>query len=99
MAPGMEHCGGGPGPNAVGGVFGLPSPSRDHAHDVVAALAHWVEHGAAPVFIIATRYLDNDPAKGIEAQRPWCPYPAAARFTGEGERGTATSYACAAPAQ
>ncbi|HKN27777.1 MAG TPA: tannase/feruloyl esterase family alpha/beta hydrolase [Roseiarcus sp.] len=99
MAPGMEHCGGGPGPNAVGGVFGLLSPSRDPAHDVVAALGHWVEHGAAPDFIIATRYLDNDPANGLEAQRPWCPYPAAARFLGQGERGTAESYACAAPAQ
>ena len=25
MAPGMQHCGVGLGPNAVGGVFGLPS--------------------------------------------------------------------------
>ena len=97
MAPGMEHCGGGPGPNAVGGVFGLPLPSRDPAHDVVAALAHWVENGAAPDFIVATRYLDSDPAKGLEAQRPWCPYPATTRFLGQGERGTAESYACAAP--
>ena len=48
MAPGMEHCGGGPGPNAVGGVFGMPSPRHDPKHDVVAALAHWVEDGAAP---------------------------------------------------
>ena len=47
MAPGMEHCGLGPGPNAIGGVFGLPSPSRDPEHDVVAALARWVEQGAA----------------------------------------------------
>ena len=52
VARGMEHCGGGPGPNAVGGVFGLQSPSRDPAHDVVAALAHWVEDGVAPDQII-----------------------------------------------
>ena len=96
MAPGMEHCGVGPGPNAVGGVFGLPSPSRDPAHDVVAALAHWVEDGAAPDFLVATRYLDNDPAKGLEAQRPWCPYPTAARFLGQGDRSEAASYACSA---
>ena len=57
MAPGMEHCGGGPGPNAIGGVFAPPSPSRDPAHAVVATLAHWFENGAAPDFIVATRYL------------------------------------------
>ena len=34
MAPGMQHCGLGLGPNAVGGVFGLPSPAHDPAHDV-----------------------------------------------------------------
>jgi hypothetical protein len=29
LAPGMMHCGLGPGPNAVGGVFGMPSPDHD----------------------------------------------------------------------
>ena len=62
MAPGMEHCGGGPGPNAIGGVFGPPPVSRDPAHDVVAALAHWVEDGVAPEQITATLYRDNDAA-------------------------------------
>ena len=99
MAPGMQHCGLGLGPNAVGGVFGLPSPSRDPAHDVVAALAHWVEDGAAPDQIIATLYQDNDPRKGIAAQRPWCAHPAVARFSGQGARTDAASYACTAPAK
>ncbi len=64
MAPGMEHCGGGPGANAIGGVFGLPPPSRDPAHDVVSALAHWVEDGAAPGEITATLYKEGDPSQG-----------------------------------
>jgi hypothetical protein len=76
MAPGMEHCAGGPGPNAVGGVFGAPPPRRDPAHDVTAALAHWVEDGAAPDEITATLYRDNDPSKGIAAERAWPAYPA-----------------------
>jgi hypothetical protein len=96
MAPGMEHCGLGPGPNAIGGVFGLPSPSQDPEHDVVAALARWVEQGVAPETIVATRYQDNDPTKGIEAQRPWCAYPAIARYSEKGERSEASSFACAA---
>ncbi len=99
MAPGMQHCGLGLGPNAVGGVFGMPPPARDPAHDVVAALAHWVEDGAAPDQIIATLYRDDDPSKGIAAQRPWCAHPAVARYSGQGARTEAASYACAAPAK
>jgi Tannase and feruloyl esterase len=78
MAPGMEHCGGGPGPHAIGGVFGAPSPSRDPTHDVVSALAHWVEDGAAPNEIVAAQYRDGDPAKGVGEQRTWTAYPATA---------------------
>jgi feruloyl esterase len=99
MAPGMDHCGGGPGPNAIGGVFGFPSVSRDPEHDVVSALAHWVEDGVAPDRIVATKYVDNEPSGGIEAQRPWCAYPAVARYSGTGDRNAASSYACAAPAK
>ena len=95
MAPGMDHCGSGPGPNAVGGVYGLPPPSRDPTHDVVAALAHWVEDGAAPETIIATKYREDNPTNGVEAQRPWCPYPATASYSGQGDRKDATSYNCA----
>src|SRR6202044_3254744 len=91
MAPGMQHCGLGLGPNAVGGVFGLPSPSRDPTHDVVAALAHLVEDGKAPDQIIATNYRDNDPPKGVVAQRPWCAYPAVSRYSGQGDRVDAAS--------
>ena len=99
MAPGMDHCGGGPGPNAIGGVFGLPSTARDPGHDVVSALAYWVEDEVAPDQIIATRYHDNDPAKGVEAQRPWCTYPSVAHYSGQGDRSAAASYACTAPAK
>ncbi len=39
MAPGMAHCGGGPGPNSF---------------DMQAALEQWVERGIAPETVIAT---------------------------------------------
>ena len=73
--------------------------SRDPGHDVVAALAHWVEDGVAPNQIVAARYRDNDPAKGVDAQRPWCVYPATARYSGQGDRSAAASYACAVPSK
>lgn len=97
LAPGMMHCGLGPGPNAVGGVFGLPSPDHDPKHDVLAALAQWVEKGKAPETLIATRYKDDDPHKGVAAQRLWCVYPAVAHFSGKGEHSDAANFACAAP--
>jgi hypothetical protein len=74
MAPGMEHCGRGPGANAIGGVFGLPTPKHDPAHDVVAAIAHWVEDGVAPDSLTATLYTDNDPGKGVASERAWSAY-------------------------
>jgi hypothetical protein len=97
LAPGMGHCGFGPGPNAVGGAFGLRSLSGDPDHDLVSALAHWVEDGVAPSRLIATLYQGNNPTKGVAAQRPWCAYPQVAQFDGQGDRSKAESYSCALP--
>jgi len=94
MGTGMRHCGLGPGPNAVGGTFALAPPSRDPEHDLIAAMAHWVEDGIAPSQITATLYRGNDPDKGVAAQRPWCSYPTVARYDGKGDRAHAGSYAC-----
>jgi len=41
----------------------------------------------------------SDPSKGVIAQRPWCAYPAVARYSGQGDRADAASYACTAPAK
>ena len=96
LAPGMGHCRGGSGPFAVGGNSER-APRQDPEHDVVAALDRWVETGQAPERITATRYRDNDPRQEVTAQRPWCVYPAVARYVGEGKRTDASSYRCVAP--
>jgi feruloyl esterase len=44
MAPGMNHCGGGEGPNNF---------------DVIGAMARWVENGKAPDSIVASRHEGN----------------------------------------
>ena len=44
MAPGMAHCGGGPGPNNF---------------DMQAALEAWVEQGTAPAQVLATRNVNG----------------------------------------
>jgi hypothetical protein len=46
MVPGMQHCGGGPGPDAF-------DPN------MAAALERWVEKGTAPAEIIASKYAGN----------------------------------------
>lgn len=94
LAPGMDHCFGGTGPSAIGGAYDQAPPVRDAQHDVVDALARWVEQGVAPDQLVATRYRDNLPMEGIAAQRPWCPYPATARYTGRGDRSEAGSWSC-----
>ncbi|MCZ6485879.1 MAG: tannase/feruloyl esterase family alpha/beta hydrolase, partial [Acidobacteria bacterium] len=44
LAPGMGHCGGGPGPNTW---------------DKLAPLVDWVENGNAPEFVVATHSTDG----------------------------------------
>ena len=96
MVPGMQHCGGGPGPNAFGGPFALPAPVTDAEHDVLSALERWVEHGKPPKKLIATKYAGDNPAAGITMQRPLCPYPKAAVYTGRGSTNDPASFKCRA---
>jgi hypothetical protein len=48
-------------------------PVIDAEHDLLKALERWVEQGVAPDKIIATKYFDDDPKKGVAFQRPLCP--------------------------
>jgi len=97
MAPGMGHCFGGSGPNRFdsSAFGGLLPPSEDADHDLFAALARWVEDGVAPTRVVATKFVDGDPAKGIAMQRPLCPYPQRARYKGAGDPADAGSFVCA----
>ena len=53
LAPGMQHCEYGPGPDSFGqNGFDQGDPQ----HDLESALELWVEQGVAPERIVATRY-------------------------------------------
>jgi len=95
LVPGMYHCANGPGATAFGG--NSPAPQKDADHDLMSAIQKWVESGAAPQKIIATKYVDNAPAKGIAMQRPLCAYPMSARYNGSGDPNAASSFSCAKP--
>lgn len=95
MAPGMQHCGGGPGPNIFGENPGDPTDDPDH--NIYTALEQWVEKGAAPSRIIATKYADGgNPSKGVQMTRPLCPYPQVAKYKGSGDANDAANFACMA---
>ena len=90
LAPGMSHCGGGPGPDS----FGQGSvAAADPQHSMSKALEGWVENGAAPDKIIASKYK----ASSVVRTRPLCPYPQVARYNGSGSTDDAASFACVAP--
>jgi feruloyl esterase len=93
MAPGMWHCKDGPGPNSFGGMIQEPAPSFDPQHDLLSALTHWVENGAAPASVIATKYVGDTPQLGIQMQRPLCAYPMIPKYV-EGDPNAASSFSC-----
>ena len=94
MLPNVAHCGGGSGPSTIGGGTGDPLPAfRDADHDVVLALARWVEQGVAPEAIIATKLKDG----AVVRQRPVCVYPKQARYNGSGDINVAANFTCVTP--
>jgi feruloyl esterase len=94
MVPGMQHCGGGPGPNSFGQTT---AEEQGPQRNVQAALEQWVEKGIAPSSIVATKYIEDDPTKGIKMTRPLCPYPQIAVWTGKGSTNEAANFACKTP--
>ena len=93
MAPGMQHCAGGPGPNSL-----FDSGAEHNPDHVDTALERWVETGVAPNRIIATKYQDDsNHTSGVVRTRPLCPYPQVARYSGTGSIDDAANFACVAP--
>jgi feruloyl esterase len=91
MAPGMYHCRGGPGADLFGGSAHFPVWSEPD-RDVLWSLIRWVEQGAAPSQLVATRRE----GEAERFTRKLCPFPQAARYDGQGPTDSAASYSCQA---
>jgi feruloyl esterase len=91
MAPGVQHCAGGPGPDSFGAVGDLKFD--DPQHSVDASLVQWVEKGTAPSTIIASKFEGQDRAHA-KMTRPLCPYPQAAKYKGSGDPNDAANFEC-----
>jgi feruloyl esterase len=95
MAPGVMHCGGGDGPTAFNSANGgTRATSGKPEDDLFAATIHWVEDGVAPTQVVATKYVDDAPAKGVAMKRPLCAYPQKAWYKGSGDTSDASNFTC-----
>jgi feruloyl esterase len=91
MAPGVNHCGGGLGPNSsFAYTLANAVGSLDADHDVLAALDRWVEDGTAPDRLIASHFT----AGVADKTRPVCVYPQIAEYNGTGDPNLPASWAC-----
>lgn len=93
MVPGMEHCGGGPGPN----YFGQPNARgrADPERSIGGLLRRWVEGGVPPNRLIAVKRSDNnDPNSKVIRTRPLCAWPMIARYRGTGDVDSESSFDC-----
>jgi feruloyl esterase len=102
MVPGMQHCGGGPGPVNFGNddITALTAAPDDADHDVLLALDRWVTQGIAPEKLIGTGESGADPKTGVggtKLSRPLCPYPAVAHYKGQGDTNAAENFDCLKP--
>ncbi|MBC5781327.1 tannase/feruloyl esterase family alpha/beta hydrolase [Ramlibacter sp. USB13] len=89
LAPGMGHCSGGTGPTVFGNSAAqAPNPTADN--DLLMALDRWVEQGAAPEAIVASRVQSG----AVTASRPLCPYPKKAVYKGSGDVNAAANFSC-----
>jgi feruloyl esterase len=94
MVPGMQHCIGGPGPSSFGQLG--TTTAKGSEHGMYDALEQWVESGTAPGPIAATKYVDDNPAKGARMIRPLCPYPQVAVYKGAGDSNDYANFDCEA---
>ncbi len=92
MAPGMQHCVGGPGPDLFGQYSYFPADPRSNMR---LALEQWVEKGTAPDKIVAAKYVNQlDPTAGVKMTRPLCAYPKSAKYKGSGDVNDAANWEC-----
>ncbi len=95
MAPGVEHCAGGPGPSFFG-QLGLAT-SGASKYGIFDSLVDWVEKSTPPESIVATKYAPGaDGANKVVMTRPLCAYPQVAKYKGTGDTDDAANFSCAA---
>ncbi|KAI8622882.1 feruloyl esterase B precursor [Xylariaceae sp. FL1651] len=88
LIPDMDHCSGtvtgpwyigGASQTVTGATHSVPGYG-DAEHDIILAMMKWVENEEAPDHLIATKFVNDSVAKGVQSQRPLCVYPKQAKY-------------------
>jgi len=88
LAPGMGHCGGGPGITDFGQAMSA-TQTNDVDHDILTALLAWKESGRVPEQFAGRTYVDDR----ISMERPVCAYPKFPDYVA-GDSHLASSFSC-----
>jgi hypothetical protein len=94
MVPGMQHCDGGVGPDSFGENGPWPNVTDPH-QSLQVSIEQWVEKGAAPKEIIATKFSGPMNSGKAEMTRPLCVYAKVATYESTGDVNSAASFVCA----
>ena len=102
LVPGMGHCSVGEvapwyfaaGNQHLAGTTHSVPGFEDAEHDSILAIMRWVENGIAPDQIVATKFVNDTPAMGVQSQRPLCMYPKQAKYAGEGDINKPSNWSC-----
>ncbi|KAF1938514.1 tannase and feruloyl esterase [Clathrospora elynae] len=92
---GMFHCSSGPGAWVLGqgGNAAQAGVGFNAQHNVLKAMADWVEKGVAPAYIEGTKFVNDTVTLGVDFTRRHCKYPARNTFIG-GDYKDAASWEC-----
>jgi len=92
MVPGMEHCAGGPGPDAFG-QLGLPE-AKGAGSGILHVLEDWVEKGTPAKEVVTAKFQGTGKTATVKMTRPLCPYPQVAVYKGAGSTDDAANFVC-----
>ena len=91
MAPGVNHCRGGEGPDSTFAyTLASAEDAVDPEHDALSALERWVESDVAPNTLVSAHTADGK----VDRRRPLCVYPKVSRFSGRGDASAPESWTC-----
>ena len=71
-----------------------PNPDGSADLSFVEGVAEAIADHMDSYKVIATKYVESDPAKGVAFQRPLCPYPQVAMYKGSGDIEDAKNFEC-----
>jgi hypothetical protein len=95
LAPGTQHCYGGPGPDSFGQYELIPSSGLDDPqHNLYLALVQWVEKGVAPESVVAAKFEGQGPNRIVKMARPLCAFPKIAIYKGSGDTNNVENFYC-----